>query len=47
MEFNEYQRRTADTAIYPGQGTVMGYKIRDGGRECRTCRRTIHYKRNN
>ncbi len=24
MEFNEYQRRTQDTAIYPGKGTTMG-----------------------
>ncbi len=24
MEFNEYQRRTQDTAIYPGQGETMG-----------------------
>jgi NTP pyrophosphatase (non-canonical NTP hydrolase) len=24
MNFDEYQARTADTAIYPGQGTVMG-----------------------
>ena len=24
LSFNEYQRRTDDTAIYPGQGTVDG-----------------------
>lgn len=24
LSFNEYQRRTAETAIYPGQGTVDG-----------------------
>lgn len=24
MEFNEYQRRTAETAVYPGQGSLMG-----------------------
>lgn len=24
MEFREYQDRTADTAVYPGQGSVLG-----------------------
>ena len=24
MDFNEYQRRAGETAIYPGKGTVMG-----------------------
>jgi NTP pyrophosphatase (non-canonical NTP hydrolase) len=24
MNFDEYQARTADTAIYPGQGTITG-----------------------
>ena len=24
LSFNDYQERTADTAIYPGQGDVMG-----------------------